>query len=195
MHNRGTLSLQLLLPKKSLVCESLVILIMTVCWKSFFERTRAIIHSFWLWENDCVRLVVRLWVGPGFGVRVIIQAITHTEERGSRHGGWGVLLLGLKANGLCAGEPVRERERERERGGQSADSEVMGCLSSPLSHSRTCQSCRLAARAGSPPTCLSTPTSFSTHFKIQQISLSLPPSYFFLVISLEMTPHANGIQF
>ncbi len=26
-------------------------------------------------------------------------------------------------------------------------------------------------------------------------SLSLPPSYFFLVISLEMTPHANGIQF
>jgi len=57
---------------------------------------------------------------------------------------------------VCGG--VGERKREREEGGQSADSEVMGCLSSLLSHSRTCQSCRLTARAGSPLTCLPTPT-------------------------------------
>lgn len=131
-----------------------MIFIRTICCKTGSSSwTWAIIHSIWLWENDCVRLV-RLWVSPGFRVRVIIQAITHKEERGSRHGGWGVLLLRLKANGLC----VWGSWRERERGGQSADSEVMGCLSSPLSHSRTCQSCRLTAHTGSPPTCLSTLT-------------------------------------
>ncbi len=166
-----------------------MILIMTVCWKSFFERTRAIIHSFWLWENDCVRLVVRLWVGPGFGVRVIIQAITHTEERGSRHGGWGVLLLGLKANGLCAGEPVRERGGVR----------VLTVKWWAVLVHRWVTAGRVRVAGSLPtltrllPVCPPRPASQLT-LKSSR-SLSLPPSYFFLVISLEMTPHANGIQF
>ncbi len=177
--------------KKSLVCELLVILIMSVCCKtgrSFFLKNPSY-HSFflalrewlwgWWWDSGSVQ---------GLGSESSFRPSLTQKRGGPGMEGGGSFYLDSKPMACVRGS---RREREGVRVLTVKWWAVLVHRWATAGRVRVAGS--LPALARLLPVCPPRPASQLTSKSSRSLSLSLPPSFF--VISLEMTPHANGIQF